>query len=171
VEKGRNDGEFEMSKATHAAAKADRWLQEYLAMGDDRSLRKLATEAPRIASARGYSYVPLLRTLGRWSSLHGWDRRAREDDAAVMERARNQLMRRRADLAEQRVEISLQHSQAFHMLARGGLTREETTTEVMDDGSFREVTTSRPPSARYPTPTCTPSSPCTTPPWPPSVPC
>jgi hypothetical protein len=78
VEKGRNDGEFEMSKATHAAAKADRWLQEYLAMGDDRSLRKLATEAPRIASARGYSYVPLLRTLGRWSSLHGWDRRARK---------------------------------------------------------------------------------------------
>ncbi len=133
-----------MSKATHAAAKADRWLQEYLAMGKDRSLHKLAVDVRRIVGENGWRDPPAERTLESWSSKYGWDRRARDFDTQVMERARNQLLRRRADLAENRVDISLQHTQAFHMLVRSGLTREETTTEVMDDGSFREVTTSRP---------------------------
>lgn len=133
-----------MSKATHAAAKADTWLQEYLAMGNDRSLHKLAVNVRRITGENGWRDPPAERTLESWSSRYNWNRRARDFDTQVMERARNQLLRRRADLAENRVEISLQHTQAFHMLVRSGLTREETTTEVMDDGSIREVTTSRP---------------------------
>jgi len=144
VEKWRYDGEYEMSKATHAAAKADTWFQAYLAMGDNRSLRKLAAEIRQRGGTVTEEYAPALRTLESWSAKYDWDRRAREHDAEVMERARNQLLRRRAGLAEERVEIALAHTLAFHMLVRSGLTREETTTDVMDDGSIREVTTSRP---------------------------
>lgn len=144
MEKGRNDGEFEMSKATQAAGKADRWLQEYLAMGKDRSLHKLAVHVRRNTGENGWRDPPAERTLESWSARYNWNRRARDFDTQVMERARNQLLRRRADLAEERVEIALAHTLAFHMLVRGGLTREETQTDVMDDASIRETTTHRP---------------------------
>jgi hypothetical protein len=42
VEKPWNDGENAMSKTAQAAAKADLSFEEYLAMGSERSIHKLA---------------------------------------------------------------------------------------------------------------------------------
>ncbi len=61
-----------------------------------------------------------------------------------MELARTQLLRRRAGLAAERVELALGHAQAFHALVLSGLTREVDIDEVQDNGSIKTVKGTRP---------------------------
>jgi hypothetical protein len=133
-----------VSKATQAPLRADLWFEHYLAMGTERSIRKLAADAGRIGSSNGLDTIPPQRTLFNWSSKYGWDRRAREHDAEAMTRARTQLLKKRADLAESRVELALDHTMAFHALVRDALTvvtpildeNGKPSSTVHDDGSF-----------------------------------
>jgi hypothetical protein len=65
-----------MSNETRTTA--DRALADYLAMGRDRSLRKLAQRYTEARTEHG-----TLGNLRYWSRTHGWADRAREHDAQV----------------------------------------------------------------------------------------
>ncbi len=140
-----------MSKASSAESRAEKWFSEYLRLGSDRSLRKLAAETEQTCSIHGWDRPPSERTLFDWSARFGWNRRAKAHDAEVMERARAQLVKKRADLAERRMELALDQTLAFHALVRSGLTIETPVldehgngrTEVLDDGSNRPMVTRR----------------------------
>lgn len=126
-----------MSKLAQAAAKASVWLEQYLALGEERSIHKLAVNVRRICGENGWEYAPAERTLESWSARYGWDRLAKQHDAEVMEKARAQLLKKRADLAETRVTIALDHCEAFHALVRDALTVE---TPVMDENGKPTIT-------------------------------
>jgi hypothetical protein len=118
-----------MSKASHAAARADFWFHRYVAMGTDRSIRALAARAQQVGSAEGGS-TPKERTLFRWSSDFDWDHRARIEDARAAEQARSQLLHRRANESERRSWAALDTTDAFRRLIEDALTVEE---PVLDD--------------------------------------
>lgn len=140
-----------MSKASSGESRAELWFSEYLRLGSDRSLRKLAAETEQICSIHGWDRPPSERTLFDWSARFGWDRRAKAHDAEVMEMARAQLLKKCAGLAERRTELALDQTLAFHALVRSGLTIETPVldehgngrTEVLDDGSIRPMVTRR----------------------------
>jgi hypothetical protein len=133
-----------MSRATMTASKADAHLQRYLDMGPGRSIRGLALESQRTDSA-GWS-PPQERTLFRWSAQYGWDRRAKQFDREVAERARRQLLQRRADMAQARMDIALDTSMELHRMVRSAITIEDEASAGNPDGpvlrarSFAEMT-------------------------------
>ena len=141
-----------MSKPTRTTAKADDWFEAYIALGPGRSLRKLIAESQQLARRNGLGNPPSEATIFRWSSRFGWDRKAQAHDHEATERARAQLLQRRADMAEQRLEVALEHTMAFHSLVRSALTVEEPILdtdgtqriEVHADGSFTPLVTYRP---------------------------
>jgi hypothetical protein len=121
-----------MTRTTHAAARAESLLEQYLALGPTRSLKKLATE---LRSNVGDD-APTQRTLETWSSRFGWGRRARQYDHDAAERAKYQLLIHRSGVLEERMEISLDHAMILHNYFRNGMTRVEHRTEVAGDGSI-----------------------------------
>jgi hypothetical protein len=121
-----------MSRATHAAARAESIFEDYLAMGPTRSLKKLASE---LRSNFGDD-APTLRTVENWSAHHGWDRRAKLFDRDEAERAKYQLLIHRSGILEERLEIALDHAMILHNYFRNGMTRVEHRTEVAADGSI-----------------------------------
>jgi hypothetical protein len=121
-----------MSRSTHAAARAEAIFEDYLALGPDRSLKKLASE---LRSNFGDD-APTLRTVETWSSQYGWDRKARLFDRDEAERAKYQLLIHRSGIREERLEISLDHAMILHNFFRNGMTRVEHRTEVGTDGGI-----------------------------------
>jgi hypothetical protein len=133
-----------MSKSTVTATKADAYLQRYLDMGPARSIRRLTLESQRAVSGRGRT--PTERTLFRWSAQYEWDRRAKQFDQEVAERARRQLLQRRADMAQARMDIALDTSMALHRMVHSAITSEDEASAGNPDGpvlrarTFAEMT-------------------------------
>ena len=72
---------MQMSKQTKAKARRidhQQGLADYLAMGPERSLRKI-----RRWYCDNTARPPALVTIEKWSSRHGWVRKARDHDARV----------------------------------------------------------------------------------------
>jgi hypothetical protein len=132
VEKYWIDGESAMSKTTQAAAKAEALFEQYMAMGPTRSIIRLHAEC-RLSDG---DEAPSIRTLERWSSSHGWDRRAKQFDHDAAERGKYQLLIQFADVLQERKQISLDHAMILHNYFRNGMTRVEHHTEVAKDGSI-----------------------------------
>jgi hypothetical protein len=141
-----------MSNSTKASLRADLWFQEYLALGERRSLRTLAAEAQRICSANGWDHIPSERAFFDWSSKYGWDQRAKLHDKEVMYRAEEQLRRKHAKLAGERADLALEHSMAFHSLVENALTIEtpcvdkdgQGNPQFKKDGSVKTIVKRRP---------------------------
>jgi hypothetical protein len=72
-------------------------LVDYLALGGERSLRRLVQHYDEI----GMRNSPSFATVALWSSRFGWDRKAREHDdfvgAALLSRLRDEAVRREFD--------------------------------------------------------------------------
>ncbi len=120
-----------MTKVTQTAARAESAFDFYLAMGPTRSLQRLVAEW-----RYGDGERAAIRTVERWSANYGWDRRAKQYDRDVAERAKYQLLIQHANIQQQRNEISLDHTMVLHNFFRAGMTRVEHRTEVATDGSI-----------------------------------
>jgi hypothetical protein len=83
-----------MAEAMKETGKAKKALEEYLLLGPDRSLVKLAK-----AMGKADSYVALLE---RWSKAHQWQKRVREYDA-------EQAEKRRREIEAEREKIDREH--------------------------------------------------------------
>ena len=114
-----------MSNASVAAAKADVWFNQYLELGEGRSLRLLAAKAPLLCSEGVGGAPPPERTLFSWSARYGWDRRAKAHDTQLRAQARDQVLREQATTATERAGVALGSSMAFHALVRDALTHRE----------------------------------------------
>jgi hypothetical protein len=72
-------------------------LVDYLALGGERSLRRLVQRYDEI----GMKNPPSFATVGLWSSRFGWDRKAHEHDefvgAALLSRLRDEVVQREFD--------------------------------------------------------------------------
>jgi len=67
-----------MTRATMAESRAEMWFEEYLALGETRSLRRLSADSQRIlGSMPSGQALPADRTLFEWSAKYRWDRRAK----------------------------------------------------------------------------------------------
>src|SRR5579859_4353890 len=121
-----------MTRAAQAQARAEELFQQYLGMGSERSLRKLAAELRHSCGEN----PPSLRTLENWSARYGWERRAKQFDYEEAERAKRELLARRANVQVERCEIALDHSWVLHHYFREVMTRVESRTQVGDNGSI-----------------------------------
>jgi hypothetical protein len=121
-----------MSAPAGTTGRSEAWLEAYLELGTDRSLRKLIAESEQIARSKGLGKPPSAATIFRWSSHFGWDRRAGEHDAAVAARAWEQLLQRRANVEEERIDLSLSHAEVFHHVVQSALVLE--TPQLDDNG-------------------------------------
>ncbi len=110
-----------MSNQTRSKAGTEEWFQAYLGLGPERSLRKLIAESEHLAASKGSGKPPSEATIFRWSTNFGWDRRAKEHDAAVAAQARKQLLRRRANIEEERIEVALDHAGLLHNVVETAL--------------------------------------------------
>jgi len=111
-----------MSNSSKAGSRAGRWYVEYLAMGSQRSLEKLAADARRIAAERGWSSAPSKRTLENWSSNDGWSRKALEHDREVMAQVHKQLVYKRADQSQRSQDRALEIAEKMQGLVEDALT-------------------------------------------------
>lgn len=85
----------EATKSTKESAKAREACEQYLLLGPERSLSKLAA-----AMGKRPGYVQVLKD---WSRDHGWQERAREYD-------KEQAAKRRLELEEARREMDKEHA-------------------------------------------------------------
>lgn len=111
-----------MSKCSQAESKAGPWCMEYLAMGPERSLEKLAADARRIASERGWSSAPSKRTLETWSKNYDWSKKAHEHDREVIAQAHEQLLYKRADQSQRSEDRGLGNLDHMQRLAEEAVT-------------------------------------------------
>jgi len=111
-----------MSNSSKAESRAGRWYVEYLAMGSQRSLEKLAADAHRIAAERGWSSAPSKRTLETWSSNDCWSKKALEHDRAVMAQVHKQLVYKRADQSQRSQDRALEIAEKMYGLVEDALT-------------------------------------------------
>jgi len=143
-----------VSNVAATAAKADIWFNQYLALGEERSIRSLVALAPQLCSEGVGVAPPSERTLFAWSSRYGWDRRARQHDTQLRAVARDQALKDQATTAVERAGVALGSSMAFHALVRDAMTyREprmnpkapkEQLIEVADGGGLMPVFDYRP---------------------------
>lgn len=116
------------------------WFGQYVSMGSTRSIRLLLESARQRldsdpAKDAGITTAPSERTLFRWSSAYGWDRRAREEDIRVAEEARKRLLERRSRSAENRIETRLAITTGLYDVVRNALTIR--APNLNEDGSQR----------------------------------
>jgi len=143
-----------VSSTASAAAKADVWFNQYLALGEGRSIKLLISNVQEACRAGEGGPPPPERTLFSWSSRYGWDRRAREHDKQLAARARDKVLKDQATTAEERAEVALGTSMAFHALVRDALTHREPRmdpkdpeiqlTGIADDGGVVDLFNYRP---------------------------
>jgi hypothetical protein len=122
-----------MDAPAGTTGRSEAWFEAYLELGTDRSLRKLIAESEQIARSKGLGKPPGAATIFRWSSHFGWDRRAGKHDAAVVARAWEQLLQRRANVEEERIDLSLSHAEIFHRVVQTALILEIPRVDDNDD--------------------------------------
>lgn len=99
---------------TKSTPMRESWLQVYLEQGAGRSLSKLTTDAPRIASDRGWDRVPSSRTFQKWSIDYGWDDKAQQHDATVRHQVRYRYLCEQAERREVGVDLTLENTGIMH---------------------------------------------------------
>ena len=111
-----------MTKRTSTTTKAEKCFEVYQEMGPDRSVSELATHLQDSCSATEFN-APSERTLSNWSADYGWDRKAKQHDREVQEKAHEALLTKRARLSVEREEVALKNSGALHDIVHAKLTK------------------------------------------------